>query len=660
MSANDRLKYWKIIFILLFLSEGAWSQAPFSKGVNLTGWFQANSPGEIQFTMFTEKDISNIKSLGCDVIRLPINLHFMTSGSPDYIIDPLFYGFLDSLITWCENRNVYLILDNHTFDPAVNTDPGVGNILVKVWGQMATRYRNRSKYILYEVLNEPHGPTTAAWGIIQGQVISAIRAHDTSHTIVVGGSGWNSYNELSNLPYYADTNLLYTFHFYDPFLFTHQGATWVSPSLAPLSGVPFPYNSLAMPYCPPLLKGTWVEGSIKSYYSDGTEEKVRQLLNTAVNFRNTRHVKVFCGEFGVYIPNSSNPDRSHWYKTVRQYLEMNNIPWTTWDYKGGFGLFNKGSNELFDHDLNVSLLDSLGLNVPPQTPFVQKPDSSGFIVYDDYIEQGIVNASYSTGSIDFYNKSLPEAGSNCIGWSGFSQYNALVFDFTPDRDLSKLAVSGYALDLMVRGSSPGIKYEIRFRDSKINANDHPWRMGTTVDGTSAPWDLKWHHLHIPLSSFTERGAWDNGTWYNPEGKFDWTKVDLLEISTEWSDILGKKVWFDNILLTDIDTAVVRVNEAVGIDNVQGYGTVALSSSPNPMRDHAQITFNSPGERQVQLTIFSTTGVRIKTLADKSFGPGPVIISWDGSSDNGSVVPPGIYICRFFSKSATGYCRIIKY
>ena len=267
-------------------------------------------------------------------------------------------------------------------------------------------------------------------------MISAIRAHDTKHTIVVGGSGWNSYNELANLPNYADTNLLYTFHFYDPFIFTHQGATWVSPSMAPLAGVPFPYNSSAMPACPQALIGTWVQSSLSSYYLDGTEEKVRQLLNTAVNFRNSRNAKVFCGEFGVYIPNSSNPDRAHWYKTVRQYLEMNNIPWTTWDYKGGFGLFSKGSNELFGHDLNVALLDSLGLNATPQTPFIQKPDSTGFIIYDDYIEQGIINGSYSTGSIDFYNKNLPEAGSYCIDWSGFSQYNALVFDFSPDRDFS--------------------------------------------------------------------------------------------------------------------------------------------------------------------------------------------------------------------------------
>src|SRR5882762_5726313 len=73
-------------------------QLPFNKGVNLTGWFQTNNARQIQFSKFTKKNFQNIKSLGCDVIRLPINLHSMTSGQPDFILDPLFLTFLDSAV----------------------------------------------------------------------------------------------------------------------------------------------------------------------------------------------------------------------------------------------------------------------------------------------------------------------------------------------------------------------------------------------------------------------------------------------------------------------------------------------------------------------------------------------------------------------------------
>src|SRR5512144_875225 len=91
-------------------------EVPFHRGVNLTNWLQAGSPRQIQFTKFTKQDLENIKSLGCDVIRLPINLHYMTDGEPNYTVDPLFYYFLDQIVAWTEELGLHLILDNHTFD----------------------------------------------------------------------------------------------------------------------------------------------------------------------------------------------------------------------------------------------------------------------------------------------------------------------------------------------------------------------------------------------------------------------------------------------------------------------------------------------------------------------------------------------------------------
>jgi endoglucanase len=300
------------------------------------------------------------------VIRLPINLHYMTDGTPDYNIDPLFFGFLDQAVGWAGKHHIHLLLDNHTFDPAVNTDPAIGPILIKVWTQMARHYKDSSKYIYYEILNEPHGIADQTWNQIQQTVIDAIRAEDSKHTIIVGPAGWNSYNNLAAMPHYTDTNLIYTFHFYDPFLFTHQGASWTDPSMVPVSGIPFPYNAEEMPQVPASLVGTWVGDAYGGYRFEGIESRVKQLLNIAINFRNARQVPLFCGEFGVYIPNSNNDDRAYWYNLVRNYLEENNIPWTIWDYTGGFGLFKKGSGEKFEYDLNAPLIEALGFTMPEQ------------------------------------------------------------------------------------------------------------------------------------------------------------------------------------------------------------------------------------------------------------------------------------------------------
>ena len=96
--------------------------------------------------MFTKQDLVNIKSLGCDVIRLPINLHHMTGGAPDYTVDPLFFYFLDQIVDWCEELQIHLILDNHTGDVDANgnTDVNIDTVLVPVWTQMAEHYQERS------------------------------------------------------------------------------------------------------------------------------------------------------------------------------------------------------------------------------------------------------------------------------------------------------------------------------------------------------------------------------------------------------------------------------------------------------------------------------------------------------------------------------------
>lgn len=655
----------KIIFLLVLLSvlpSGVlFPQAPFSHGVNLTNWFQSTGARAIQFTKFTEQDIINIESLGCDVIRLPINMHTMTKGSPYYTFDPVFFNFLDSAVTWCEKHHIYVILDNHSFDPSGNTTPAIEDILTKVWVQVSEHYKNRSEYVLYEVLNEPNVMATTVWGEIQRRVIAAIRTHDTKHTIVVGGSGYNSYSDLTYLPVYSDNNLLYTFHFYEPFVFTHQGATWPSPSLGPLSGVPFPYNSSTMPSCPPSLKNTWIETGLNNYPSQGNAAYIKQLIDNAISFRNSRHVNIFCGEFGVFMQNSANPDRCAWYSIVSKYLSEKNIPWTIWDYKGGFGVFSKGSPSLFNNDLNTRMLDSLDLNVPPQTPYVMRPDSAGFLIYTDYISSGIEDESGSAGTIDFYTDAMPANGKYCIGWKGFSQYNKIGFDFVPDKDFSKLVAGNYALDFMVRGDSPGIKFDVRFTDTKTTGpGDHPWRKRSVIDASDAAWDRKWHHVRIPLCSFVEQGAWDVDTWYAPQGKFDWTKIDNFEISTEYTEILGHQVWFDNIFISNIDTAVLRVTDALGIEKHFSYGNIEVKTVPNPMHDIAEISFTIMAGARVIVDIYTLSGVLVRKLADRECLPGRNIFEWDGRTGSGSMATPGIYLCSVQLPLYRGFTRIIKF
>lgn len=604
----------KITFLglAMFSSLMLAQEAPFHRGVNLTNWFQAPEPGQVQYSKYSRGDFENIKSLGFDVIRLPINLHYMTSGEPDYILDTLFLNFLKEVVTWAEELEIYLILDNHTFSVSEATDPAVGDILNKVWGQMATAFSDRSEFLCYEVLNEPHGIPDAVWNPIQQGVVETIRQVDTTHYIVIGPAGWNSYNNLSEMPDYDDDKLIYTFHFYDPFLFTHQGATWVDPSMEAIEDVPFPYDPTTMPPKPEQYTGTWVGNLFDNYDQEGTAERIRELIDIAVRFREERGAALFCGEFGVYQPNSREEDRVRWYKEVSAYLDSMNIAWTTWDYHGGFGLFQENSNGLFEHDLNLPLLEALGATIPPQSEYEQKPDTTGWMMYDDYLAGSIREASYSDGTLNYFSSDFPNSGDYCIHWTGASQYRAIVFDLNPDRDLSVLKDEGFALDFMIRGDDPSVSFDVRFLDTKTSDSlDLPWRMGMTVNDLLVDFDNQWHHLHLPLETFTERGAWYMDTWYNPRNEFDWSDVDKLEIVPEEMDLGTANFWFDQIMITSLDTAQARPDTSgttVPLNLGRELNEFALEVYPNPNRGLFTIEF--PRQESIEYEIFDLRGFKV--------------------------------------------------
>lgn len=565
------------------------AQVKFSRGVNLSNWFQTSGPKQIQFTKYSKKDFENIKNLGCNVIRLPINLFHMTNGQPEYVVDSLFLGFLDEAVNWAEDLEIYLILDNHSTDDIASKNPNLESLLIKVWKQLSERYKNRSEYIIYEIMNEPNGITTQTWGNIQQKAIDSIRISDTTHTIIVGPSNYNSFNDLAQLPVYSDKKLIYTFHFYEPFIFTHQGANWSNPSLVSLLDVPFPYNADSMPALPDNLKSTWIKNSYDTYNVNGTAEKVKELINTAISFKNSRNASLYCGEFGVYKPYVKDSDRDYWYSAVRRYLEENNIAWTTWDYQGTFGLFENGSAEMFDYDLNVALLDSLGLTIPEQKEYVTIADSVGFGIYSDYIEENMFDASTGTNSkIDYYSNQKPNNGKYCLSWTGSDQYGAVGFNFTPNKDLSSVVAEDYALSLLVRGNSPGSKIEVRFIDTKTtDPADHPWRMNYTIDESLVKWDNKWHKVYIPLSDFVDMGSWDNA-WYSPNGSFDWKAVDRFEINNDQGSIKNKYFWFDNIMVTNQDTAQINDTTSLilptAIYDRTKESSINCSVYPNPLTD----------------------------------------------------------------------------
>lgn len=635
----------KVLLLLsLSFSFGALSaQSPFKKGVNLTGWFSSNSSRTISFNKFSKKDIQDIKSLGCDVIRLPITLHGMTSGAPDYIVDTLFYYYLDQVIDWTEELNMNLIIDNHTIPDA--TSKAVETPLLKIWPQMAKHYKDRSTSVFYEILNEPNTLLATDWAKIQAKVVDSIRAYDTIHTIVVTGADWGGISGLTKLPKLSDTNLIYSFHFYDPFLFTHQGATWASPSMGDLAGVPFPYDAARMPACPASLKGTWVESSLaNAYRNDGTVAKLKSTIDLAAKYATTNGVKVYCGEFGVYNQNSPETDRVEWYKVVPAYLTEKSIPWTMWDYQGGFGLFKKGSNEVFEYDLNRPLAEGMGLTLPPVQEYVLKADTVPFNLYTDFLGEGIIQG----GTGDLFSSDVYE-GNYSILLTDIAQYTNLEFKFKLTKDLSKLVTANYNIDFWMKADSPGSNVVLRFNDTKTtDPKDHPWRMDYTISSSVVPFDGEWHHVQIPLKKFTDAGSWDNNAWYGSTKSFDWKAVDRFQIVAENMALTGKKFRFDNLR--------IEGDPITGIAEYSGSTGTPAKAFPNPFTGATTIEYHLAAPALVDVSIYNLAGVKLTTLKNGQENQGCHQVQWIPEQKTGA--REGIYFCRISTKDKTEVVKLI--
>lgn len=344
--------------------------APFTKGINFTNWLEYKRADLIDPDYYTKQDFMNARKLGCDCIRLPIHFEEICEGIADYTIPENIFAILDKVAAWAEELELYVIFDFHNATHADSqTSADVENLLTPLWTQIASRYKDASKYLIYELMNEPHGIEVPLWNDIIGRVFKVVRSIDPNHYIIAGGADWNSFAAMKTLPDFQDDMVIYTFHFYDPHTFTHQGASWCH--MERVIHIPFPYDAARMPALP---ENPTEEEKQKfaAYPEQGTVAKVEEFFDQYVAFSQERQAPVFCGEFGCFAPFADHEDRVNWYTIVTNLLEERGIARTSWDYYGGFGPFSMDLFKIraagqefklsFPEDLDMDIVKALGLN----------------------------------------------------------------------------------------------------------------------------------------------------------------------------------------------------------------------------------------------------------------------------------------------------------
>jgi endoglucanase len=225
-------------------------------GINLSHWFsQASNYSKSHLdTHTTAQDIALIKSLGFDHVRFPIEPAPLLSDTPDAsILNTTYLGYVDTALDMILAAGLAVVIDIHPSDEfklRLARDERSIEAFGKFWRAFATHLSRRDpERVFLEVLNEPMVEDPYRWYGIQGKLIASIRAGAPNHTIITAGHRWSGLYEMLFLEPYADTNIIYNFHYYEPFAFTHQGATWAGPNLPFYENVPYPSSPEAVKFC---------------------------------------------------------------------------------------------------------------------------------------------------------------------------------------------------------------------------------------------------------------------------------------------------------------------------------------------------------------------------------------------------------------------------
>lgn len=315
-----------------------------TRGVNLqlasapTSGEQATGP----FSTPAVSDLKLIRKLGFGHVRIRVN--------PEELMTPEGLNRnrtqqLHKIITRINNHQLSVILThqpNSEFKTALQPKSAALSAFAEYWRALARRLSDISPAALvFEAINEPETESAQDWQRIQEQLVAAIRAGAPEHYIVVTGHDFSSLPELLQIQPLAYDNLLYSFHFYEPPNFTHQGANWGWPMWQLFHDWPYPSSPQAV--APLLAEHAPQAREHLAYYGEQhwNKAKLAEALDRAAGWAQQHNVSLICTEFGVYRDGVAPAYREAWLADVTQLLQARDINWTLWAYSGNFGLVSE-------------------------------------------------------------------------------------------------------------------------------------------------------------------------------------------------------------------------------------------------------------------------------------------------------------------------------
>jgi len=317
----------------------AWKMnAKLGPGINMGNAFEA--PSETAWGNQWKPEYFKIMAdLGFQHVRLPVRWEpaDRSMAVAPYTIYPSFFSRIKTVVDKAISEDLRIIINMHHHDLLLSDPEGQKERFLSQWKQIAEFFKDYDNdYLLFEVMNEPHGTITPQmWNAYFAEALAEIRKTNPNRIVLMGTAEYGGLSGITKLELPDDDKIIVSPHFYSPFQFTHQGAAWV---------------------------GAHADEWLGTKWLDTEDERktIIQEFITAKALSERHNVPIHVGEFGAYSK-ADLDSRLRWTTFLARWFEEQNMSWAYWEFSAGFGIYNPSTKEILQ-----PLADALLINPMPE------------------------------------------------------------------------------------------------------------------------------------------------------------------------------------------------------------------------------------------------------------------------------------------------------
>lgn len=199
------------------------------RGINLGNTLEPPFEGSWNNGPAQEYYFDDYKAAGFATVRIPVRWDEHTADTTPFTVDASWLNRVEQIVDWGLARDLFIIINGHHED-WLKQNYASATLRARydsIWSQVATRFRDKSEKLFFEVINEPFGMTRQEVDNLNARAIGIIRRTNPTRIVIFSGNEYSNSPQLLAAAIPNDPYLMGYFHSYDPWSFAglKQG-TW--------------------------------------------------------------------------------------------------------------------------------------------------------------------------------------------------------------------------------------------------------------------------------------------------------------------------------------------------------------------------------------------------------------------------------------------------